>query len=94
MLCKSEFVLQKKKNQEAHDSWSNDASNRVHKIVGIRRAVSVGAVSYEQIAGLKMKRDVIYCYDLELPSDFLPFSNGSLSIPLFNCCISPFLAYS
>lgn len=76
--------MQKKNNQEVHDSWSNDGSNRAHKIVGIRRAVSVGAVSYEQIAGLKMKRDVIYCYDLELPSDFLPFSNGSLSIPAFH----------
>jgi hypothetical protein len=76
VLCKSEFALQKKNNQGVHVFGSSDGPNRVHKIAGFRRAVSVGTVSYEQIAGLKMKRDVIYCFDLELPSDFLPFSNG------------------
>lgn len=40
-----------------------------------QKAVSCGHVSYEQCNGLKMKRDVIYCYDLELPPDFLPFNN-------------------
>lgn len=38
-------------------------------------AISCGHVSYYQCNGVKMKRDVIYCYDLELPPDFLPFSN-------------------
>jgi hypothetical protein len=38
----------------------------------ICRAVPVGAVSYEQIEGERMKRDVLFCYDLELPPDFQP----------------------
>lgn len=36
------------------------------------RASSVGAVSYEEINGLTMKRDVLFCYDLELPPEFQP----------------------
>ncbi|KAG0618718.1 hypothetical protein M758_4G087500 [Ceratodon purpureus] len=36
------------------------------------RAISVGAVSYEQIKGEAFKRDVLFCYDLELPADFQP----------------------
>lgn len=40
------------------------------------RAVSCGHVSYVQCIGMKYKRDVVYVYDLELPPDFLPFSNG------------------
>ncbi|CAK9237304.1 unnamed protein product [Sphagnum troendelagicum] len=36
------------------------------------KAVPVGAISYEQIEGERMKRDVLFCYDLELPPDFQP----------------------
>ncbi|KAG0592051.1 hypothetical protein KC19_1G220800, partial [Ceratodon purpureus] len=39
------------------------------------KAVSSGHVSYVQCIGMKYKRDVVYVYDLELPPDFLPFSN-------------------
>ncbi|KAG0543302.1 hypothetical protein BDA96_02G178200 [Sorghum bicolor] len=35
-------------------------------------ATSVGAVSYIDIEGFRYKRDVLFCYDLELPSDFVP----------------------
>jgi hypothetical protein len=34
------------------------------------RATSAGAVTYEQIKGEAFKRDVLFCYDLELPADF------------------------
>jgi len=40
------------------------------------RAVPVGAISYEQIEGERMKRDVLFCYDLELPPDFQPHNKG------------------
>lgn len=36
------------------------------------RAVPVSAVSYEDIEGERLKRDVLFCYDLELPLDFKP----------------------
>ncbi|XP_073393998.1 nudix hydrolase 20, chloroplastic-like isoform X2 [Physcomitrium patens] len=36
------------------------------------KATAVGAVSYEQIKGEAFKRDVLFCYDLELPADFQP----------------------
>ncbi|XP_068652440.1 nudix hydrolase 20, chloroplastic-like isoform X2 [Aristolochia californica] len=35
-------------------------------------AVSVGAVSYADIDGHRYKRDVLFCYDLELPDGFIP----------------------
>ncbi|TXG61352.1 hypothetical protein EZV62_012715 [Acer yangbiense] len=36
------------------------------------RAVPVGAVSYMDINGYGYKRDVLFCYDLKLPEDFVP----------------------
>ncbi|KAL6655764.1 hypothetical protein ACP70R_006590 [Stipagrostis hirtigluma subsp. patula] len=35
-------------------------------------ATSVGAVSYMDIEGFRYKRDVLFCYDLKLPADFIP----------------------
>ncbi|KAK3129861.1 hypothetical protein QOZ80_6BG0485740 [Eleusine coracana subsp. coracana] len=35
-------------------------------------ATSVGAVSYMDIEGFRYKRDVLFCYDLKLPADFVP----------------------
>ncbi|KAG2642746.1 nudix hydrolase 20, chloroplastic-like isoform X2 [Panicum virgatum] len=35
-------------------------------------ATSVGAVSYMDIEGFRYKRDVLFCYDLNLPADFVP----------------------
>ncbi|CAL5080892.1 unnamed protein product [Urochloa decumbens] len=35
-------------------------------------ATSVGAISYMDIEGFRYKRDVLFCYDLKLPADFLP----------------------
>ncbi|KAF7065194.1 hypothetical protein CFC21_071337, partial [Triticum aestivum] len=35
-------------------------------------ATSVGAVSYMDINGFRYKRDVLFCYDLRLPLDFVP----------------------
>ncbi|KAL9224486.1 hypothetical protein vseg_000514 [Gypsophila vaccaria] len=32
----------------------------------------VGAVSYTDIDGYRLKRDVLFCYDLELPENFVP----------------------
>lgn len=37
-----------------------------------RNAVPVGAVSYTSIKGAGLGRDVLFCYDLELPEDFQP----------------------
>mmetsp|Transcript_36307 Transcript_36307/g.102305 ORF Transcript_36307/g.102305 Transcript_36307/m.102305 type:complete len:188 (+) Transcript_36307:1-564(+) len=37
-----------------------------------RRARPAGAVSYEQLQEAGLKRDVLFCYDLELPPDFVP----------------------
>ncbi|KAM7275020.1 hypothetical protein ACFE04_016886 [Oxalis oulophora] len=36
------------------------------------RAVPVGAVSYIDINGHSYKRDVLFCYDLHLPEEFVP----------------------
>ncbi|GAB2300394.1 Nudix hydrolase 20, chloroplastic [Dionaea muscipula] len=38
------------------------------------RAKSVGAISYMDIDGLRFKRDVLFCYDLKLPEDFIPYN--------------------
>lgn len=37
-----------------------------------QRAVPVGAVSYASLQPEGLKRDVLFCYDLELPADFVP----------------------
>ncbi|XP_042002672.1 nudix hydrolase 20, chloroplastic-like [Salvia splendens] len=44
---------------------------------GIPRSISskakaVGAVTYSDIDGYRFNRDVLFCYDLKLPEDFLP----------------------
>ncbi|PSC70515.1 nudix hydrolase chloroplastic-like isoform X1 [Micractinium conductrix] len=36
------------------------------------RATAVGAVSYTSLQPAGLKRDVLYCFDLELPADFAP----------------------
>ncbi len=36
------------------------------------RAVAVGALSYNRVTARGYRRDVLYCYDLELPEDFEP----------------------
>ncbi|XP_031393354.1 nudix hydrolase 20, chloroplastic-like isoform X2 [Punica granatum] len=38
------------------------------------RAIPVGAVSYMDIDGYRFKRDVLFCYDLKLPEDFIPIN--------------------
>jgi hypothetical protein len=37
-----------------------------------RRAVAVGVVSYVGLQEGGLKPDVLFCYDLELPPDFVP----------------------
>lgn len=37
-----------------------------------RKAIPVGAISYRRVAKRGLRRDVLYCYDLELPHDFVP----------------------
>ncbi|KAH9762075.1 Nudix hydrolase 20 [Citrus sinensis] len=49
---------------------------------GIPRSISnrarpVGAVSYMDINGFSYKRDVLFCYDLKLPEDFVPKNQGN-----------------
>jgi isopentenyldiphosphate isomerase len=45
-----------------------------------REAVAVGAVSYNRVAERGFRRDVLYCYDLELPEDFVPVNtDGEVS---------------
>ncbi|CAN4084726.1 unnamed protein product [Withania somnifera] len=36
------------------------------------KAIPVGVVSYIDIEGYRMKRDVLFCYDLKLPDGFTP----------------------
>ncbi|XP_013663190.1 nudix hydrolase 20, chloroplastic [Brassica napus] len=38
------------------------------------RAIAVGAVSYMDIDQYCFKRDVLFCYDLKLPEDFVPIN--------------------
>ncbi|CAK7334890.1 unnamed protein product [Dovyalis caffra] len=40
------------------------------------QAISVGAVSYVDVDGYRYKRDVLFCYDLELPDGFIPNNRG------------------
>ena len=44
------------------------------------KAVPVRTISYEQIDGMKIKRDVIFCYDIELPHSWQPKNNGQVHI--------------
>ncbi len=37
-----------------------------------RRAISVGAISYILANDGGLKRDTLFCFDLELPDDFVP----------------------
>jgi 8-oxo-dGTP pyrophosphatase MutT (NUDIX family) len=37
-----------------------------------QNAVPVGAISYNRITQRGFRRDVLYCYDLEVPDDFVP----------------------
>ncbi|KAL9258744.1 Nudix hydrolase 20, chloroplastic-like protein [Drosera capensis] len=39
-----------------------------------KRAKPVGAISYMDIDGRRFKRDVLFCYDLKLPVDFVPYN--------------------
>ncbi|CAN8300656.1 unnamed protein product [Cochlearia groenlandica] len=43
----------------------------ISKAIAVR-AIAVGAVSYTDIDQYCFKRDVLFCYDLELPEDFVP----------------------
>lgn len=40
-----------------------------------KKVKPVGAVSYLDINGDRLKRDVLFCYDLKLPEDFVPTNN-------------------
>lgn len=40
------------------------------------KAVPVRTISYEQVDGMKIKRDVIFCYDVEVPYFWQPKNNG------------------
>lgn len=51
------------------------------------RARPVGAVSYIDIEGYRMKRDVLFCYDLKLPDSFIPHNEGKPT--KFSICIQP-----
>ncbi|KAG2642747.1 hypothetical protein PVAP13_2KG196800 [Panicum virgatum] len=53
-------------------------------------ATSVGAVSYMDIEGFRYKRDVLFCYDLNLPADFVP-NNEDFFKPNCNLVIIDFL---
>lgn len=42
----------------------------------VYRAIPVRSISYEQIDGETCRRDVIFCYDLEVPFHWQPTNNG------------------
>ncbi|OAY85155.1 Nudix hydrolase 20, chloroplastic [Ananas comosus] len=47
-------------------------------------AIPVGAVSYTDIEGYRYKRDVLFCYDLRLPADFIPKNEGEFYFLVFS----------
>lgn len=58
-------------------SLADNLVKEAHEEAGIpaalsRRAISVGIVSYCLATPEGLKPDVMYCYDLELPADFVP----------------------
>jgi len=42
----------------------------------VEKAVPVRTISYEQIDGQKIRRDVMLCYDFEVPYFWQPQNNG------------------
>ncbi|HBZ91930.1 MAG TPA: DUF4743 domain-containing protein, partial [Gammaproteobacteria bacterium] len=36
------------------------------------QAIATGTISYRHTDGRGLKRDILYCYDLELPDSFMP----------------------
>ena len=48
-----------------------------------KRAVPVGAVSYCAEMKKGLKPDVLYCYDLELPADFVPHPQDGKTTEFF-----------
>lgn len=56
-----------------HDNLAKECAEEAGVAVETaRRAVPVGAISYSRVARRGLRRDVLYCYDLELPVDFVP----------------------
>ncbi|KAF0913476.1 hypothetical protein E2562_022368 [Oryza meyeriana var. granulata] len=58
-------------------SCEENAIKECEEEAGIPRSISsnatsIGAVSYMDIKGFRYKRDVLFCYDLKLPADFVP----------------------
>ncbi|MCB1788458.1 MAG: DUF4743 domain-containing protein [Chromatiaceae bacterium] len=56
-----------------------------------RKAVPVGIVSYNRVAQRGLRRDVLYCYDLVLPDDFVPH-NADGEVAEFLCLPLPEVA--
>ncbi|XP_052182167.1 nudix hydrolase 20, chloroplastic-like isoform X2 [Diospyros lotus] len=59
------------------------------------KAIPVGAVSYVDIDGYRYKRDVLFCYDLRLPEDFIP--NNKVLVPILSAtmnCKAPCIVIS
>lgn len=58
-------------------SLAENVVKECHEEAGIpgelaRKAVPVGVVSYTSLQESGLKRDVLFCYDIELPLDFIP----------------------
>lgn len=53
--------------------------SKLYQTLSLRRAKPVGAVSYLDINGFRLKRDVLFCYDLKFPEDFVPANEGKVA---------------
>jgi hypothetical protein len=70
-LCKQPINMTPKENIMR---YSHARANMPPEMA--EKAVPVRTISYEQIDGMKIKRDVIFCYDLEVPYFWQPKNNG------------------
>lgn len=63
---------------KAHVRFLLETPINILKYFRLLRAKAVGAVTYSDIDGYRFNRDVLFCYDLKLPEDFLPINEGKV----------------
>ncbi|MGB1109982.1 MAG: NUDIX hydrolase [Gammaproteobacteria bacterium] len=73
----------------ANISLADNLRKECHEEAGIpaniaARAQPVGAISYHYDLANGQRRDIMFCYDLELPEDFIPVANDG-EVERFEC---------
>lgn len=64
-------------------------NNILISCTGFPSVKPVGAISYMDINGDRLKRDVLFCYDLKLPEDFVPKNLGKHVLSNMNIDFDP-----